>query len=114
MENKGNNRSVSDRKFILSLDKVIQGYVDTEVEVKKCASELAESLISFTFKSTEEEPRKTRVRIFRETVNNSIMIYTQEQGYVFNGLVALLHTIEWNPIPKYSFGDRSSLTSSIE
>lgn len=74
----------------------IKGYVKDEQNAKRAISELADSLIAELKDSTH-----TKVKIFRENIENGIKIYNQAQGQYFNGTVILQHTLMYKPIPEY-------------
>jgi hypothetical protein len=74
----------------------IKGYVGDEQNAKRAVSELADYLIEELKNCTQ-----SRVKIFRENIENGVKIYNQAQGQYFNGTVILQHTLMYKPIPEY-------------
>jgi hypothetical protein len=82
-------------KIIIFKDGEIQGYLDNETDLKK-VSAIADKLIE------ECKNRSgTKVRVFKENIENGINIYCQSIGEYINGFVHLEHVICWKIIYEY-------------
>jgi hypothetical protein len=81
-------------KYIIFLDDNLKGYLDDEVSARKAITDLANSLID-NLKSEEN------MRVFQETVEQGINIYSQSLGKYINGPVYHCHKIEYRLLPEY-------------
>jgi hypothetical protein len=75
----------------------MKGYLNSEEETKKKVFELAD----YFQKKEIKESKIVQLKIFTETFDCGINIYTQVIGDYFNGPLQLKHTITWKCIAEY-------------
>ena len=89
--------------YIIFQDGNIAGHLSDESSAKKAVADLSEKLSREIYSNPIEAGIGVGiVRVFRETTENGVKIYTQALGSYMNGSVVLRHTVEWKSIPEFS------------